>query len=120
VATTGQPKALRTWYPAGTKTGRDIVYPRKRAMELAGISHETIPSVPDETQVTDLKTVPLTPIVPERVAEPRPAEPKPAAMIAEATPELPRTASHEPLYAGLGLLSLGGALALRLFARRMA
>lgn len=119
-AAAGQPKALRTWYPAGTKTGRDIVYPRKRAMELASISHETIPSVPDETKVTELKTVPVTPIVPEKVAQPKPAEPKPVAVVAEATPEMPRTASREPLYAGLGLLSLGGALVLRQLGHRVA
>lgn len=119
-AANGQPKVLRTWYPAGTKTGRDILYPRKRAIELASLSRETIPSVPDETKETELKSVAVTPIVPERVAEPKPAEPKPAAVIAEAAPRMPRTASHQPLYAGLGLLSLGGAFALRQFARRMA
>lgn len=119
-AANGQPRALRTWYPAGTKTGRDIIYPRKRALELASISRETIPSVPDETKETELKTVALTPITPERIVEPSPAEPKPAAVVAEAAPRMPRTASHVPLYAGLGLLSLGGALALGQFARRMA
>lgn len=120
VAASGQPKALRTWYPAGTRTGRDIVYPRKRAMELASLSRETIPSVPDETKVTELRTVPLTPVEPERIAAPQVAERKPEAVVAEATPEMPRTASREPLYAGLGLLSLGGALVLRQLARRAA
>lgn len=120
VAANGQPKALRTWYPAGTKTGRDIVYPRKRAMELASLSHETVPSVPDETKVTELRTVPLTPVEPEKAPPPKPAERKPEAVVAEAAPEMPQTASREPLYAGLGLLSLGGAFALRQVARRLA
>lgn len=117
----GQPKALRTWYPAGTKTARDILYPRKRALELASYSTDPVPSIPDDTKETDLRTVTLTPIAPVvKPAEPRPVEPKPAAVVAEAVPELPRTASREPLYAGLGLLSLGGALVLRQLARRVA
>lgn len=119
-AANGQPKALRTWYPAGTKTARDIVYPRKRAMELASISHETVPSIPDDTKETELTKVALTPIVPETVAVPKPAEPRPVAVVAQATPELPRTASRMPLTAGLGLLSLGGALTLRQLGRRAA
>ena len=119
-AASGQPKALRTWYPAGTKTARDIVYPRKRAMELASISHETVPSIPDDTKETELTKVALTPIMPETVAVPKPADPRPVAVIAEATPEMPRTASRMPLTAGLGLLSLGGALALRQLGRRAA
>jgi hypothetical protein len=117
-AANGQPKALRTWFPARTKTARDIVYPRKRAMELASITHETVPSVPDETKETELTTVELTPIAPPMPPEPKPAEPQPAAMVAEAAPQMPETASREPLFAGLGLLSLGGALALRQLARR--
>lgn len=120
-----RPKALKTWYPAGTRTARDIVYPRKRAMEIATVSHETVPSVPDETKETELRTAVLTPIEPEKLpppAPPRPvpAEPKPAAVVAEAVPEMPQTASREPMLAGLGLLSLGGALLLRQLARRVA
>jgi hypothetical protein len=119
-AASGEPKALKTWYPAGTKTARDIVYPRKRALYLASITHETIPSIPDETKEAELKTVALTPIVPEKLAPPTRPEPKPVAVVAEAAPELPRTASHEPLFAALGLLSLAGALALRQLASRVA
>jgi hypothetical protein len=119
-AAPGEPKALRTWFPAGTKTARDIVYPRKRALYLASITHETVPSIPDETKEAELRIVPLTPIVPEKLAPPKPAEAKPVAVVAEAAPQLSRTASHEPLYAGLGLLSLAGALALRQIASRVA
>ncbi len=45
-----------------------------------------------------------------------------AMFVAEASPEkeLPRTASHVPLYAALGLLSLGTAVGLRTFANRTA
>ena len=91
----GQPKALRTWYPAGTKTARDIVYPRKRALELASITHETVPSIPDETTETELRTVALTPIAPTTLAAPKPQpSAKPVAVVAEAAPEMPRTASR--------------------------
>ncbi|MBK8595072.1 MAG: hypothetical protein IPP07_04015 [Holophagales bacterium] len=119
-AASGEPKALRTWFPAGTKTARDIVYPRKRALYLASITHETVPSVPDETKEAELKTVPLTPIVPERLAPPPAVETKPVAVVAQAVPAMPRTASHEPLFAALGLLSLAGALALRQLGSRVA
>lgn len=119
-AASGEPKALKTWYPAGTRTARDIVYPRKRALYLASITHETVPSIPDETKEAELKVVPLTPIVPEKLAPPAPVEQKPVAVVAEAVPPMPRTASHEPLFAALGLLSLCGALALRQLASRVA
>jgi len=115
------PKSLRTWIAKDTSVGQDILYPHKRAEELSIASNETLTSYPDETTTEELRTVPLTPVTPDQgvVAEQKTEQPT---MVAEAKPpaKLPRTASRQPLLALLGVLSLGGALALRLIARHLA
>ncbi len=126
----GQPKALRTWFARDTTNGQDIVYPKRRALELAAAAKEPVIFVPDEVKETEYKTAPLTLVTADQTVKPYEApvvmvkkapEPAPVA-VAEASPEkeLPRTASHVPLYAALGLLSLGAAFGLRAFANRTA
>jgi len=118
-------KALRTWYAADTPAGggHDIVYPRKRAMELAALATEPVVAIPDEVQVAELETTPLLVVTPKN--EIRPYEvatlQEPPAKLAQNTPRhelLPQTASRLPLVAGLGFLSLVGALGLGVLARR--
>jgi hypothetical protein len=123
----GQPKALRTWFARDTTNGQDIIYPKRRAMELAALANEPVIAIPDEVKEAEYKSVPLTIVTPEQQVKPyeqpvvvvqRAPEPAPIA-VAEARPqELPRTASHVPLFAAMGLLSLGGALGLRALANR--
>jgi len=123
----GQPKALRTWFPRDTSNGQDIIYPQKRAMELAAAAKEPVIAIPDEVKEAEYKSAPITIVTPEQQVKPyeqpvvvvqKAPEPAPIA-VAEARPvELPRTASHVPLFAALGLLSLGGALGLRAFTNR--
>lgn len=119
--------ALRTWYPGDAPAGggHDIVYPKKRAMELAALAAAPVVAIPDEVQVAELETTPLLVVTPENEIRPyEVATPeKPPAKLAQDTPRrepLPQTASRLPLIAGLGLLSLVGALGLGALSRRIA
>ncbi len=125
----GQPKALRTWFARDTLNGQDIIYPKRRAMELAAIAKEPVIAIPDDAKEADYKTVSFTVVTPEQEAKPyqepvvvaqTAPEPAPPVVVAEARPqpELPATASHVPLFAALGLLSLGGAFGLRALVNR--
>jgi hypothetical protein len=119
-AAAGHARALRTWFAPDTPYGQDIVYPKKRAEELAVASKENVISIPEETKEAEYKTVPYTTVSPEKseVAPAAPA-PEPATAVAESTTtttsnetQLPRTASDVPAAALLGTLALGAALAL--------
>ena len=132
----GEITVLRTWYAPNTPGlgGHDIVYPRQRAMELAARVKEPVVGIPDEVKVAEYETAPLDVVTPEKEVKPyvpvtaeagrfrkllqrsRPWWPR-ARLLHK---PLPRTASNVPLYAGLGLLSLIGALGLGVLARRVA
>lgn len=125
-ATPTQPQALRTWYARDRSSGHDIVYPQGRAIEFASASKEEVIAIPDAVRETEYKTAPLLIVTPDRqvkpyvaVASKTPAKPVPVA-VAEAPAKLPKTGSRVPLFAALGLLSLGGALAVRALANRTA
>ena len=117
----GQPKALRTWFARGTEKGQDIIYPKRRAMELAAAAKEPVIAIPDEVKEAEYKSVPIAVVTPDLQVKPY-AEPAPPVVVAEARPlkQLPATASHIPLFAALGLLSLGGAFGLRILTNRAA
>ncbi len=141
-AIAGQPRALKTWFAANTpgSGGHDIVYPTRRAMELAAQVKEPVVAIPDEVKVAEYETAPLVLVTPEKevkpfevakTAEVAKAPEPPMTELAPARPEivadssldqqqLPATASRVPLVAGLGLLSLAGALGLGVIARRLA
>ncbi len=137
----GQPEALRAWFYPGRNWGEEFVYPKARAIELAQATKtivlftpaEITPEVtvavksPDEPVVVQLKQAPVMAIKPTgeevaiaEVVTPPPAE---AEVAAQTTPELPaalpKTASPMPLIGLLGLLSLGGAFAVRAVASRL-
>lgn len=117
-AVPGQMRVLRSWFARDTSNGQDIVYPKKRAMELAALAREPVIAVPDEVKEAEFKTVPLAIVTPEKEIK---GYEEPAAVVAEArpapAPRLPATASQVPLAAALAFLSLGGALTLRALAR---
>ena len=135
-AAVGEIAVLRTWYAPNTPGlgGHDIVYPRARAMELAARVKEPVPGYPDEVKVAEYETAPLYVVTPEKEVKPyvpvtaqKPPVPEAApaqpVMVADSTllhKPLPQAASNTPLYAGLGLLSLIGALGLGVLARRLA
>jgi hypothetical protein len=114
----GRPLALRTWFASETSSGQDIIYPKRRAMELAAAAKVPVIAIPDDVQEAEYKSAPLTIVTPDLQVKPY-EEPAPT-LVAEAVPakELPRTASHVPLFAALGLLSLGGAFGLRALTNR--
>jgi hypothetical protein len=136
----GQPEALRAWFYPGRNWGEEFVYPKARAIEIAKETNtivlftpaEITPEVtvavkaPDEPVVVQLKQAPVMAIKPtgEEVAIAEVVTPPPAqAEVAQALPELPetlpKTASPMPLIGLLGLLSLGGAFAVRAVSSRL-
>ena len=133
----GEPEALRAWFYPGRNYGEEFVYPKARAMELAKTVNAPVLFTPaevpaevaepiqsaDHPVVVALKSAPVMAYQPSgqqvelaQVVTPPPAQNE----IATAAPaSLPATASQLPLIALLGLLALGGAIALRTFGKRL-
>lgn len=133
----GQPKALRSWFYPGDNFGQEFAYPKQKAVEIARVTKEPVPTVEGEglkpaevdrvepqeerrEEVARAAPPPPEPAPPQEAApapEPQrevtppsaPAQPEPAAP----AEELPQTASNIPLVALGGLLSLGAAFVLR-------
>jgi hypothetical protein len=105
------PDALKAWFYPGESTGQEFVYPKARAVELAEVTHETIPAVASEpATVEEFKSEPIMAETPEKkeipIAEAIP-EPAPSA------PVLPQTASEIPLIALFGAMSVSLAFLLK-------
>jgi hypothetical protein len=136
----GEPEALRAWFYPGRNWGEEFVYPKARAITLAKSANTpvlfTTADVPlevtepirtaDAPVVTVLRTAPVMAIKPTgeevqlaEVVTPPPAQVE-VAMAPVVTEEtLPATASQLPLMALIGLLALGGVLALRVAEKRI-
>lgn len=115
----GQPSVLRTWFPRDRSIGHEIIFSESRAKELAALANDRVIAIPDRVAEAEYRTAPLYVVSPDRQV--KPYEPTPAPVqVAEARParELPRTASRVPLFAALGLLSLGAAFGLGALANR--
>jgi hypothetical protein len=128
----GQPEALRAWFYPGRNWGEEFVYGKAMAIELAKASNETVLYTPaelpvevaepiktaDEPVVVQLKQAPVMAVKPTgedvELAEVVTTPPAEIATVQAAPTELPHGASPLGLIGLLGLLSLGGALALRL------
>jgi predicted component of type VI protein secretion system len=131
----GHIKTLRTWFAANTPGlgGHDIVYTKQRALELAALVNEPVVATPVEVKEADYATAPLVVVTPQKEVKPYEVATAPKPPVPEAAPaqpaaavekpvhhkRLPKTASDVPLYAGLGFLSLLGALGLGALARRV-
>jgi hypothetical protein len=135
----GQPEALRAWFYPGRNWGEEFVYPKAKAMELAKVTNTpvlyTTADLPLEVErpmltvnepvVVQLREAPVMAIQPtgEEVEIAAVVTTPPAAELepdtAEVAMALPQTASPLPLLALLGLLALGGGLALRLVQKRV-
>jgi hypothetical protein len=62
----GAPQALRVWFYPGERFGREFVYPKKRARELAAASRVVVPALAaDVVNIADLNTVPIVAVTPE-------------------------------------------------------
>jgi len=125
----GQPKALRAWFYPADNFGQEFRYPKTRATEITKVTHEEVPSEPEPAAVVAQAPEPQSETVVIAQATPPPApepvaaapEPEPAPVVAENTTPatIPQTASDLPLLALLGFMSLGAALGLGAFAKRI-
>src|SRR6202521_5390831 len=106
------PDALKAWFYPGDNFGQEFVYPKSRATELALALKEPVPAL--EADTTDLNTVAIVAVTPEKTEVPvteavettapatetvkttAPVANDPAPAPAVATAELPRTASIVP------------------------
>ena len=120
----GEPVALKAWFYPGDNFGQEFVYPKQIATALSQANETEVPAAPPEQPAPAATTQPAETTPPEPVTEPEPtpqqepAQAAPQATEPQPAPELPKTASDEPLIGLAGLLALGGALALRHFGRQ--
>lgn len=144
----GSPEALRAWFYPGRNWGEEFVYPKAKAITLAKATNLPVLFTPaelpvevsqplksaDEPIVAALKSAPILAIKPsgeevqlaEVVTPPPPTETAQADPAAAAQPPaaapmatLPATSSNLPLVGFLGLVTLGGAFAVRALAKRI-
>jgi hypothetical protein len=136
----GEPEALRAWFYPGRNWGEEFVYPKARAVVLAKAANTPVLFTPadlplevtepiktvDAPVVATLRTAPVMAVQPTgeevqlaEVVTPPPAETEVAMAPMPAEKTLPSTASPLPLMALLGLLALGGVLALRTAEKRL-
>jgi len=134
----GQPQAMRAWFYPGQTVGQEMVYPKRRAQELATSANVIVPAVDDSfydsATVDTMKTVDVVSVNPDRntaaATQPAPVQPDvrtpppPTPVTTTAAPvtqpetpatrdELPSTASPLPLIALFGFVTLALGLALR-------
>jgi len=110
----GQPEAIHAWFYPGHEWGEEFVYPKARALELAKIVNEPVLATPVEVATLPIEAVTTAPVIAVKptgeeiaVTEVVQAPPAEVAAVAPAQETLPQTASHLPLMALIGLLSLG-------------
>jgi len=111
------PDALKAWFYPGNGIGQEFVYPKARAVELAQVTHETIPAVETEpAPLEELKSENIVAETPEKKEEPI-AEfiPLPPPVANAETAALPQTGSQIPLIALFGALSISFAFLLKRF-----
>ncbi len=118
-ASGNSPRALRTWFNAESTSGggHDIVYPERRAVEIAMVANAPVVAYKDDTTIEEMKTTELELVTPDQkiavyVPPPPPAQ---IAMVSDEDDELPRTAGNGPLFLTLGLLLVVVAASARAF-----
>jgi hypothetical protein len=136
----GEPEALRAWFYPGMNWGEEFVYGKAKAIELAKATNTPVLFTPaevpvevaepiqsaDHPVVSSLKRIPIRAIQPtgqevelaQVVTPPPPVQVEVATAPSSTAATLPSTASQLPLTALLGLLALGGALALGKISKR--
>jgi hypothetical protein len=116
----GTPAALRSWFYPGDNFGRQFVYPKKRAVQLAQEAQAPVPAETVEVPANRLETVPLVAVTPEAKEEPITeafATTPPASEVAQQTlapSTLPKTASSMPLIVLTGIISIIAGFGLKL------
>jgi hypothetical protein len=120
----GEPQAIRAWFYPGDNSGQEFVYPKKRAVELAKITHQPVLYIPDEVAeniVTPAATATETPVIALKEAPVKAVQPtgEEVAITEVVTPPpvqvaaLPKTASNLPLLALMGCLVIGVSFSLK-------
>jgi hypothetical protein len=112
--------AVRYWYYPGDEIGQEFAYPKDQALRLAAASGEPVLAVDAEDASM---TAQMTRVEPDAADQPpadttaqpdtHPRDDGTRAAGTSRTERLPQTASNLPLVGLLGLLSLGGAIAVR-------
>jgi len=137
----GAPEAVKAWFYPGDNYGHEFVYPKVKALELAKVNNQPVPSMPNELaanttkpttsmnqpHVMAMKNAPLKAEQPSQeeveiasAFPPPPASAAPATHAAANMPNrLPQTASPLPLIGLIGFLSLGAAASLGVAAAKM-
>ena len=145
----GEPQAIKAWFYPGDNWGQEFVYPKSKAMELAKTTNTPVlftstelpvevaepEKLADAPVVAEMKRTPILAVKPtgEEVQLAEVVTTPPAltqlamassassdAPAAPARKRLPATASTEPLFALLGMMTLGAAAATRAIAKRIA
>jgi len=140
------PPAVKAWFYPGDTYGQEFVYPKVRAVGLAGVVHQPVPSMPssleadtkipaksaNEPSVMALKRAPVKaeqptgeeveiteifPTPPQLLAQNSP--PAKSDSPAQPASKLPATASELPLVGLLGLVLASAGVLLRFAARRL-
>jgi hypothetical protein len=143
----GYPVPMKEWFYPGRLNGREFVYPKKQALEIAlhgrnaGLTQtaaitksentsvlEEKPSVAEnlpteESEINQQAEQHVEPVEPEQIAQNDPPELQkpeaaPAAPATEETRELPRTAGELPLIGLIGILCMGAGLGLKVVSSR--
>ncbi len=130
----GTPEAIRAWFYPGDNYGREFVYPKSKATELAKQTGQPVLSMPNETaenitkpaksakepSVVAMKQAPLKAINPggDEIEMAEVIQPSP--MGTAHAKHLPKTASLLPFWGLLGVVSLGAGIVLRQIVSRIA
>ncbi|MBZ5659077.1 MAG: hypothetical protein LAO08_01615 [Acidobacteriia bacterium] len=121
--TSGSPQAIKAWFHPGDTLGHEFVYPKARAVELAKLTNEPVPSMPTELTPAITSRAPVAELrkAPIKAEEPTGEEvaiSEAFAPVLEAT-VLPKTASSMPLVGLIGLMSLVVAFTLLIVTKRI-
>jgi LPXTG-motif cell wall-anchored protein len=118
------PEAIHSWYYPGANYGEEFVYPKAKAAQFAKQTSRPVLSMADETpaDTTQIKQTLVKAINPtgEEIEITEIVATLPLVVPVIAPPSsLPKTGSALPLLVAIGLLSLAGAVVLRVSAQKM-
>jgi len=128
----GEPQPVRAWFYPGDDFGQEFVYANEHKVVVSQdasavtttnpvVAVETLEPVPSATVVAQVDTTPApvaTTPAPEVIIAANEPPPAPVAAM-PVMPVMPQTATNVPLFMLLGLLSIGAAVTLGSFAKRV-
>jgi hypothetical protein len=126
----GNPIPVHAWFYPGDNFGQEFVYPSDRTFRISEnggtatvIRNPVVAVEAPEPLPAVVETAAVEPAI-EPVVKETPVEPEPLIAVNEppvmpGTPVMPETATNFPLLALAGLILIGGALSLGVFAKRL-